>query len=214
MRSWQPSSGVSNLLQHEDSFFPSEIIVILHMKGVVILGFSQLGETHRRKTTKASLQTWKGAAHLYPRHCLYSQQRIFGAQIGTSSNNPAAHRQVITCWDHTATAGQRRTHVRSPSSLPGYGRKKPPNSLGLAESRVEESLGTKEFGCRRQACGKPKGCVDGYVFLLEPRVGSRCQGPFEQLGLRSRSEVERVVQREADANLNPLSGVFWVRCAL
>lgn len=69
-------------------------------------------------------------------------------------------------------------------------------------------LGAKELGCRRQACGKPKGCVDGYVFLLEPRAGSRCQGPFEQLGLRSRSEVERVVQRSW-CQSEPLIWCFW-----
>ena len=72
--------------QHEDSFFPSEIVAILQMRRVVILGFSQLGKFIVEKQPKCQHSS-KGAAQLYPRRHLYSQQTIFGVQIGTSCNN-------------------------------------------------------------------------------------------------------------------------------
>lgn len=53
-------------------------------------------------------------------------------------------------------------------------------------------MGAKDVSPRRQVCGRPKGCVDGSVFLLEGKIILGAQGPFEQLGLRIR-EVDRVV---------------------
>lgn len=109
---WQPSSVVSILLQHEDSFFFSEIVAVLQMRRVVILGFSQPEKFIVEK--RPGLQhSWKG-----DRHYLHSWQAILGIQIDiqTSGNNSAAHGQVTTCWDHTARAAQRRIHLRSPPS--------------------------------------------------------------------------------------------------
>lgn len=63
------------LAQHEDSFFPSEIIVILHMKGVVILGW-QLGETQRRKTTKLHYKLEK-EQHIYIPDIAYTVSREY-----------------------------------------------------------------------------------------------------------------------------------------
>lgn len=40
----RPSSELADLLQHKTSFFPLETVAILQVRGVVILGFSQLGK--------------------------------------------------------------------------------------------------------------------------------------------------------------------------
>lgn len=56
--------------------------------------------------------------------------------------------------------------------------------------------------------GSPKG-VWMDMYLLKRMVDSVCQGPFEQSGLRSRLEVERAVQREADAQSEPPIWCLW-----
>lgn len=166
---------VSNLLQHEDSFFPSEIVAILQMRGLVILGFSQLGKFIVEKQPKLQHSS-KGSAQLCPRRHLYSRQTIFGVQIGTSCNNCSSWADNNLLRPYCQSSSEKDTFPKSifSSLLYPYRRKEHLNSIGLAESRREESLGAKELGHRRQVCGKPKGCVDGYVFLLEGKVDSRC----------------------------------------
>lgn len=68
----------SNLLRHEDSVFPAEIVAILQIRGV-ILGSGPLGKLIVEQ--QSGLSAVARETQFCPRHYLHSWQTILGVQI-------------------------------------------------------------------------------------------------------------------------------------